>query len=309
MLDVTESYLALRRSVAAFEYHRDVLLVEGADAVSFLQGQLSADVAALAVGTQTWTLLLQPQGKVVAWLRASRLADDQVVLDVDGGAGDAVVERLERFKLRVDATIERLEWRCVALRGPATETVDLAEVDAAIVAPVDWRGLPGVDLLGPAVELPESVPVSHIQAVHNVRVEQGWPAMGHELDESVIPGEAGQWLVDASVSFTKGCYTGQELVARIDSRGNNTPRHLRGLVLGTNVLPPVGAEIVVDGEARGTITSVGESLDLRAPVALGFLHRSVEVPCDATLRWPSPDGADDEVVAPAAVRDLPLISD
>ena len=80
-------------------------------------------------------------------------------------------------------------------------------------------------------------------------------------------------------------------------------------MLGTNVLPPVGAEIVVDGEARGTITSVGESLDLRAPVALGFLHRSVEVPCDATLRWPSPDGADDEVVAPAAVRDLPLISD
>ena len=97
MLDVTESYLALRRSVAAFEYHRDVLSVRGADAVTFLQGQLSADVAALAVGAQTWTLLLQPQGKVVAWLRASRIAEDRVVLDVDGGAGDAVVERLERL--------------------------------------------------------------------------------------------------------------------------------------------------------------------------------------------------------------------
>ncbi len=308
MLDVTESYLALRRSVAAFDHHRDVLRVQGTDAVSFLQGQLSADVAALAVGDSTWSLLLQPQGKVVAWLRASRTGEDEVVLDVDGGSGDAVVERLERFKLRVDATIEPLGWRCVALRGPAADTVDLSGVDAAVVAPVDWRGLPGVDLLGPAVESPDGVPVSHIQAVHNVRIEQGWPAMGHELDDSVIPGEAGQWLVDASVSFTKGCYTGQELVARVDSRGNNTPRRLHGVVLATNVLPPVGAEVVVDGEVRGRLTSVGESLDLRAPIALGYVHRSVETPSEATLRWSSADGAE-EVTAPATVRDLPLIAD
>ncbi len=308
VLDVTESYLALRRSVAAFEYHRDVLRVQGGDAVTFLQGQLSADVAALAVGEQTWSLLLQPQGKVVAWLRASRTGDDSVVLDVDAGAGPAVVERLERFKLRVDATIEPLEWRCVALRGPGSAAVDLSAVDAAVVAPIDWRGLPGVDLLGPAVELPTGVPVSDVLAVHNVRIEQGWPAMGHELDDSVIPGEAGQWLVDASVSFTKGCYTGQELVARIDSRGNNTPRRLRGVVLGSNVLPPVGAEIVVDGEVRGQLTSVGESLDLRAPVALGYVHRSVDAPCEAVLRWTTPDGSGD-ASAPAQVRDLPLVDD
>ncbi len=138
-----------------------------------------------------------------------------------------------------------------------------------------------------------------------MRIEQGWPAMGHELDDSVIPGEAGQWLIDASVSFTKGCYTGQELVARVDSRGNNTPRHLRGVVLGTNVLPPVGAELVVDGQVRGSLTSVGESLDLRAPVALGYVHRSVEVPCEAELRWSAADG--DETVAAVQVRELPLV--
>lgn len=301
-MDITESYLALRRSVAAFDYHRDIVAVHGADAVTFLQGQLSADVAALAVGQSTWSLLLQPQGKVVAWLRASRSAEDRVVLDVDGGSGAAVVERLQRFKLRVDATIETLEWRCIGIRGPESAAVELSGVDAAVVAPVDWRGLPGVDVLGPSVELSDvaDVPVADILAVHNVRIEQGWPAMGHELDESVIPGEAGQWLVDASVSFTKGCYTGQELVARVDSRGNNTPRHLRGLVLGSNVLPPVGAEIVVDGEVRGTLSSVGESLDLRAPVALALVHRSVEVPAEVTLRWSTGE-------APAVVRDLPLL--
>jgi len=307
VLDVTESYLALRRTVAAFEYHRDVYSVRGADAVSYLQGQLSADVAALGIGEQVWSLLLAPQGKVVAWLRASRTADDEIVLDVDGGSGPAVVERLERFKLRVDAVIEPLPWRCIALRGPETSTVDLSGVDAVVVAPVDWRGLPGVDLLGPAVELPDGVAVSDILAVHNVRVEQGWPAMGHELDDTVIPGEAGQWLIDTSVSFTKGCYTGQELVARIDSRGNNTPRNLRGLVLAANVLPPVGAEIVVDGEVRGELTSVGESLDLRAPIALGFVHRSVDVPCDAVLRWAAPEGSIGE--AAAQIRDLPLLTD
>lgn len=304
-LDVTESYLALRRTAAAFELPRDVLAVRGSDAISFLQGQLSADVAALAVGEHAWSLLLQPQGKVVAWLRVSRTAEDEVVLDVDAGSGPAVVERLERFKLRIDATIDALEWRCIGVRGPDAASVDLSDVDAAVTAAVDWRGLPGVDLLGPAVEPPASLPVAHDVAVHNVRIEQGWPTMGHELDESVIPGEAGQWLVDTSVSFTKGCYTGQELVARIDSRGNNTPRRLRGLVLGANVLPPVGAEIVVDGEVRGQLTSVGESLDLRAPVALGLVHRSVDVPATAVVRWSGGDGAPGGE-APAQVRDLPL---
>jgi glycine cleavage system aminomethyltransferase T len=95
------------------------------------------------------------------------------------------------------------------------------------------------------------------------------------------------------------------LVARVDSRGNNTPRRLRGIVVGTNVLPPVGAEIVVDGVVRGALTSVGESLDLRAPVALAFVHRSVEVPSEVLLRWSAPDGAPAE--APAQVRELPLI--
>ena len=105
--------------------------------------------------------------------------------------------------------------------------------------------------------------------------------------------------------FTKGCYTGQELVARIDSRGSNTPRHLRGIVLGENVLPPVGAEVVVDDKVRGTLTSVGESLDLRAPVALAFMHRSVEPGASVMLRWSSSTG--DAVEAVARVRELPLV--
>jgi tRNA-modifying protein YgfZ len=302
VLGVTDGYLALRRGVAAFDGERDVLVVHGGDAVTFLQGQLSADVAALAVGDSTWSLLLAPQGKVDAWIRVTRTAEDRVVIDVDGGWGDVVTARLNRFKLRVDATLEVLDWSCVSLRGPDAPGVDAAGAGAELVLPVDWRGLAGVDLLGPDVGVPDGVDVADPVAVHNVRIEQGWPAMGHELDESVIPAEAGQWLIDTSVSFTKGCYTGQELVARIDSRGGNTPRHLRGIVIGTNVLPPDGAEVVHDGEVRGTLTSVGESLDRRAPVALAYVHRSVEVPAEVTVRW---DGGE----APARVVDLPLVTD
>ena len=306
MTDVTADYLALRREVGAFELHRDVLSVRGADAVTFLQGQLSADVAALSPGDSTWSLLLQPQGKVDAWLRVTRRDDpaegvQDVVIDLDGGAGAGAVTRLERFKLRVDAIIETLDWTCVALRGPDAASVDVSATGADLVLPVDWRGLPGVDLLGAAVTFPAGVAVTGILAAHNVRVEQGWPALGHELDDSVIPAEAGQWLIDSSVSFTKGCFTGQELVARIDSRGGNTPRQLRGVIVTTNVIPPVGAEIVADGQVRGTLTSVGESLDLRAPVALAYVHRSVDVPAEVTLRW---DGGQ----APARVVDLPLIT-
>ena len=115
-----------------------------------------------------------------------------------------------------------------------------------------------------------------------------------------IPAEVGPWVIDASVSFTKGCFVGQELVARIDSRGGNVPRHLRGVVAGRRTCcPPVGAELVVDGEVRGTLTSVGESLDLRAPIALAFVHRSVEPPVEAEVRWTGGS-------APARVVALPF---
>ena len=97
--------------------------------------------------------------------------------------------------------------------------------------------------------------------------------MGVDIDEKTIPQEAG--VVGAAVDFTKGCYLGQELVARIDSRGR-VNRHLRGLVIAENVLPPVGAEVRSSDRLLGTLTSVAESLELRAPVALALLRREAE---------------------------------
>ena len=110
-------------SCAWLALDRDVVVVSGPDAIGYLQGQVSQDVEALAVGASAWSLVLQPQGRIDAWARISRVADDAAVLDVDAGFGPALVARLARFKLRVKADIEPLPWRCVAVRGPAAGEV------------------------------------------------------------------------------------------------------------------------------------------------------------------------------------------
>jgi folate-binding protein YgfZ len=233
---------------------RDVLHVSGPDAESFLQGQLSQDISALAPTESAWSFVLQPQGKVDALVRVTRTKGDGFLLDVDAGYGEAVAARLNRFKLRVKADIEPVAWDEVA------------------------------DRVGP----PFVVPVGGDE--ERTRIEAGWPRMGAELTEKTIPAETG--IVDRTVSFTKGCFTGQELVARIDSRGGNVPRHLRGIRLAA-AGAPVGAELVVGGKAAGTITSVA------GDVALAYVPRDVEPPVDAVVRW---DGGE----AAARVEVLPL---
>jgi folate-binding protein YgfZ len=289
--DFTEDYWSLRKDAGAVWLPRDFLVVSGPDAMTFLQGQLSQDIEQLDVGTSALSFLLQPQGKVDALLRVNRVESDVVVLDTDAGWGDAVKARLERFKLRVKADVEPLAWRCLAVRGPSAGSI-AGGVDA------EWPGLAGVDIVGDDPVVPDGVRLCDLAAYEAVRIEAGVPAMGSEIDEKTIPAETG--VVDRAVSFTKGCFTGQELVARIDSRGGNVPRHLRGVVVGTNVLPPAGATIEADGKEVGTLTSVAESLERRAPVALGYVRRAVDPPADVTLTW---DGGS----APARVETPPLV--
>jgi folate-binding protein YgfZ len=290
--DVTADYLAFRREAGAVWLPRDFVVVDGPDAFKFLDGQLSQEVE-IGVGQSVWALLLQPQGKMVAFLRVLRVGEQRFVLETDAGFGEAVVERLNRFKLRIKATVEALDWKCLAVRGPKAHEL----VPDGLAA--DWPGLAGSDLVGEAPEPPAGVRVCSLDAYESVRIEAGIPVMGRELDESTIPAEAG--VVDMSVSWTKGCYTGQELVARIDARGGNVPKRLRGLVIGTNVLPPAGAKVRLGEKDVGRVTSVGESLDRQAPVALAYVGRAVTPPADVTVVW---DGGS----APARVEPLPLVS-
>jgi folate-binding protein YgfZ len=253
---------------------RDVVRVSGPDAMSYLQGQISQDVEGLAIGDSAWSFVLEPQGKVDAWFRVTRVAEDTVVLDVDGGWGDVVVRRLERFKLRVKVSIEPLSWHAIAVRGVLPDLETLRAAGADLLVPLDWGAEIGVDLLGESVAIPAGVDERDLDAYERWRVAVGMPKMGAELDERTIPAEAG--VVDRSVSFTKGCYTGQELVARVDSRGSNTPRKLRAVVL-SGAGASAGDTLVLDGRDVGVVTSVADEH------ALAYVRRDVEPPADVVV--------------------------
>lgn len=267
----------LRTELGAAPLARDVVVVRGPEAVAFLQGQLSQDLDAMAVGSSSPALLLQPTGKTAAWLRATRTEDDAVLLDVDPGAGEAVLARLRRFLLRTKAELEAASWTGAALRGPGARDAGAAAAAAAgsgvLALPAPWPGVDACDLLGPD-GCTTDLPVASGAALEALRIECGVPAHGAEVTEDTIPAELGRWLIDASVSFTKGCYAGQELVARVDSRGGNVPRPLRGLLVAGGAAPAVGAAVAVDGDQVGAVTSAAVSPALGA-VALAPLPRSL----------------------------------
>jgi folate-binding protein YgfZ len=273
-------YEHLRRDAGLRRGTREVVVVQGRDAAPYLQGQCSQDLAGLEPGAAADTFLLSPEGRVEVLARVVRVDEDTFQLDTDAGFAEVLVARLRRFVLRSKLTIERSEWSCVSVRGPSAR--DWPGLTAPVVVPVDWPGWVGVDLFGAPADLvvPEELASCGEAAWEAARIEAGVPAMGREVGNGEIPAETG--LVRRTVSFTKGCFTGQELVARMDARGSAPPHRLAGLVLEVDVDPGElrGAELVPEGTARplGRVTSAASCPGLGAVGALAYVHRSVPVP-------------------------------
>ena len=265
----------LSTAVGACPTERGVLAVSGPDAEDFLQGQLSQDIAVLVPGQSAWSLILQPQGRIDAFVRVTRQAADRFVLDTDGPL-EPVVARLQRFMLRTDVTLEPLNWRCIAVRGPSAAE---AAVSGEIIGPVPTGG---IDVLGPAPTVSEDVPVVAPELLEVHRIRCGFPRMGVDIDERTIPAEAE--VVPFTVSFTKGCFTGQELVARMDSRGSTAPRYLRLLTFEGRVGLASGEQISsADGADIGIATSAAWDAIASATVALGYIKRTVEMPAEVLV--------------------------
>jgi len=306
-------YAAARESAAFRVVPRDVLSVSGVDATSYLQGQCSQDVAAVEVGSSADSLLLSPQGKIDALVRISCLGADRFIIDTDPGFGAVVKARLERFRLRVKVDIESVAWTCVAVRGPLASQVVTG--DPEVLAVVEWPGLTGIDLLGPSDDdghgwLVDGVAEIDESAWTALRIEAGSPVNGREVNEGSIAAEVG--VVERTVSFTKGCFTGQELVARLDARGSKVARRLCGLVFGQPIDPSeevglAGASVfTADGESEvGRLSSIAWSKGLSATIALSTLHRRVTPPEEVLVRWVGSDGVARQAGAEARV--LPLI--
>jgi tRNA-modifying protein YgfZ len=252
------------------------LALTGPEAKAFLDGQVSNEIEALEPGTGCYAALLTPKGKMLADLRVLDIGDELLLL-CERSALQSLFDALRRFNVGFDADLHKrtVQRGLPSLIGPKVDNLPplgglspewrehdnvAAEIGGAGVRLV--RTDVGIDVICDSVDtdhvraaLIDAGAVEIDEAAADVlRVERGRPRYGVDLDESVIPQEAG--LNERAVSFTKGCYVGQETVARLHWRGKPN-RHLRGLRLGEQVQP--GTELRLGEREVGRLTSVATS--------------------------------------------------
>jgi tRNA-modifying protein YgfZ len=231
---------------------RGFLRASGRDAVSYLQSMVTNDVEGLAPGAGTYALLLTPKARVIADLEVFRI-DDDLVLACPPETVDDVLGTLLRARFRKQVAIE-----------PAGHALVWGEADGALAeleTPIGTERLLASAPNGGAASA---------EAFEMARIEAAIPRYGREFDGDSMPAEAG--LVERAISFTKGCYPGQEPVARLHYRGRAN-RGLRGLRFAAPV-PDPGTRVTVDGADVGRVTSVADS-ERFGPIGLAILRREV----------------------------------
>lgn len=281
---------AVRRGAGLFALEqRGVVHVGGGDALRWLNGMISADVAALepdAECAHAHALLLTPIGRIIAELHVVARPDG-FWLELQRDVLGEVMARLEKYVIADDVSLRDVSdaWRRLGLEGPEADAILEAtrpalEAAGAVTARFGWSGERCVQLFVPAAAFEaarsslseagreRSLVDADADTLEVLRIESGTPRQGAELDEEVLPPEA---RLDDCISTTKGCYTGQEVIARIASRGQ--VKHLLvGLRLEAGELPPAGAPIQVDGRRVGEVTSAAHSNPAGA-IALGYVQR------------------------------------
>lgn len=276
----------VRAGVGWFRRHdRGVIEITGADRVRWLNGMISNDVAALEIGLNRsgcYALLLTPKGRIVADLQVF-LQPDCLWIELAQAAVADVMERLAARIIADDVVLRDAseEWTCVAIEGAHTNALlaaagaSLADLGPNAIAQATLGNreayIARVHVCeegGARVFVPhaaEQAVCAALRAASDValadgdtetfealRIHAGIPRYGAEIGEEVFPEEAG--LIGRAVSLTKGCYTGQEIVARIESRGR-VRRRLVSLAFATAEPPAVGAALFVDGKQVGAVTS------------------------------------------------------
>jgi folate-binding protein YgfZ len=231
-------------SHAVFRRPRAFVRVAGPDACDYLQRMVSNDVEALGVGDSCDALLLTAKARVIAPLRVLRRGDDDFLVSTEPELGDRVRNELLRTRFAAKAEIEPEEHEA-------------------------WLVLGGKEVLDVR---PDGQEIDD-QAFERWRIESGIPRWGREIDDRVLPAEAG--LTETHVSFSKGCYPGQEPIARQHYRGKLN-RRLRVIELEGDDVPAYDAEIRLDDKVVGRVTSAVGGF------ALGYVR--IEVPDDAELR-------------------------
>lgn len=281
--------------------HRGRLILTGKDHLKFLQGILSNDVLKLSGGEGTYAFMLNPKGRILTDMRLFR-KDGQTVLDLESEAADKTAERMNALKLSYGVEIEKAgnhtlfhltgrEVRETATQLFGTDVGEMKEFDhleASVTntpvwaARVDRTGQTGFDIEGAPENRAETlrafagknVIAAGPETFDLLRIEAGIPEYGKDMDESVIAPETG---LQNAVSFEKGCYVGQEIVARAHWRGR-VNRHFARFVFEGKTPPSGGTGIVSDeGKAIGRVTSSAFSPSAGA-VAVGYIRREFKSP-------------------------------
>jgi len=285
---------------------RSRLRLTGRDRQTFLQGMVTNDVAALTTGTGCYAFMLDATGHVLADMRVLCL-EESLLLDLEPGRASFVAETLDKYlimeKCRIaDVTAETAQvfvggekasllitYAGVEVEDGWPEGRNRAEADGLVVAATRLIPSPGFDIYGPpdAIQaFTEKMREAAVQAsmtpveltpaeLDAFRVEAGVPRFGVDIDAQVLAPETGQQA--RAISYKKGCYIGQEIVARIDARGH-TNRSLAGFLLSEAPLPAPDTPVEADGREVGRITSAVHSPTLGRPIALGYLRHELSAP-------------------------------
>ncbi|HEX5029207.1 MAG TPA: hypothetical protein VFV56_10380 [Gaiellaceae bacterium] len=240
---------------------RDFVGVRGSDAATYLQAMVSNDVEGLGIGDSCEALLLTAKARVIAPLVVLRRAVDDFLLLTEAGLGERTRATLVRSRFAAKCEIELEDHVSLVVFGEAAAGVPTADY-----------GIPAIEVLDVALE-----PTVDDDELEVLRIRAGTPRFGREIDDRVLPAEAG--LEQRAVDFEKGCYPGQEPIARQHYRGR-VNRGLRVLEIEGSTLPEYDAELEYEGKAVGRVTSAAHDGD--RVVALGYVR--AEVPDDAILR-------------------------
>jgi tRNA-modifying protein YgfZ len=262
---------------------RGKLALTGSEAKTFLHGQVTNDIEGLEPGQGCYAAFLTHKGKMLGDMRVLDVGHE-LLLDTERVALQELFNMIRRYKLGRDVELHKrtLETAVLSLIGPDARRIAGAEdlVEEHRNRHAEIAGVPvvlvatdvGIDVFAPAesketVIAELGVPAVDAEAAEVLRVERGRPRYGVDLDESVIPQEGG--LNERAVSFTKGCYVGQETVARLYYRGKPN-RHLRGLRLSA---PATTGDVLRLGDKQvGRLGTVAVS-PLYGPIALALVRR------------------------------------
>lgn len=299
--DWVAEYQAVRHAVGVADLsHRGKIRVTGDDRVKWLQSIISNDILPLQPGQGRYSSFLTHKGKMLGYFRVY-MQSDAVWLEDIGEVGEATFQALRKFllygtKAKMENAAE--SWGLLLVSGPracatvraafGVEMSDLKPVSfvtaqigghTALVCRTEETGEDDIDILLPADAIvtawerlmkegaAQGIKPVGSQAREALRMEAGLPKAGPDLNEEIVPPEAN--LEGKAFSLSKGCYPGQEVVARMDTYGS-VRRHLVGLVLQGSTIPPRGARLFSGDRDVGWISSAMQSPQLKSPIAFGF---------------------------------------